>query len=162
MTRPQLDQSAEYWWDELERLLLQLGRLPRAPHVVVGGQPYSWDLGESASYSAGDARCYRQWKASKAAPTQRHSLYQQLYDQLNPLDHVEREAVLARLHLLIGVERTARATNRSLTAEELRLLDRSQLIEIGAHTVNHPQLASLSVQDQTQEIQASKDRLKRF
>lgn len=159
VTTGRLDQDAEYWWDELERVLLQPGRLPRSLHLVVAGRAYAWDLGEAGSYTADQARRYSPWKAWEEAPTMRHTLYRQLYDVLNPLDQVGQAGAMGELRAWAGLERAARPTYRSLSTEEVRSLDRSNLIEIGAHTVTHPNLASLTLQAQAREIQQSKARL---
>lgn len=44
---------------------------------------------------------------------------------------------------------------RALTKDELITLSQSQYIEIGAHTVNHPHLSSLNLNEQTKEITES-------
>jgi len=57
-------------------------------------------------------------------------------------------------------EKTAEGDRgHALTKTELKNLAESSLIEIGAHTVSHPKLSSLSKQAQTDEIEQSKKKL---
>ena len=46
--------------------------------------------------------------------------------------------------------------DRSLTVVELQMLARDGLVEIGAHTLTHPQLSALSREDQQAEIHRSR------
>jgi peptidoglycan/xylan/chitin deacetylase (PgdA/CDA1 family) len=51
------------------------------------------------------------------------------------------------------------ATARALVETELRQLAKSPLVEIGAHTVSHPMLASMPLDAQQYEIEGSKEAL---
>lgn len=156
MPTGRLDLDAEFWWDELERMLLQPGLLPRLLHLAVAGRAYHWDLSEIDRYTADQVQRYGAWKAWETAPTMRHTLYRQLYDLLHALEPAGRAAAVADLRAWAGCEQGSRSTHRSLSVEEMRSLDRSHLIEIGAHTVTHPNLAVLTPQAQAAEIQQSK------
>src|SRR5262249_25579486 len=48
LTAGYLGQDREFWWDELERLLLQAETLPRALSLNINGRTYHWDLGDAA------------------------------------------------------------------------------------------------------------------
>ncbi len=58
----------EFWWDELDRLLLQPGTLPRALRLSVDGHTYQWDLDEAAQYSENASQRHRSWRTRKEAP----------------------------------------------------------------------------------------------
>src|SRR5215218_491100 len=45
-----LGQEREFWWDELDRLLLQPGILPERLNLSINGNSYQWELGEAARY----------------------------------------------------------------------------------------------------------------
>src|SRR5690349_8339449 len=51
----------EFWWDELEALLLQPGELPASLRLQVGGQQHVWELGEAARYSQEQWERHRDW-----------------------------------------------------------------------------------------------------
>jgi peptidoglycan/xylan/chitin deacetylase (PgdA/CDA1 family) len=149
----------EYWWDELDRLLLQPGILPEELCLSVDGEQYRWELGETARYGEEEVRRYRSWRAWKDAPTARHSLYSSLWELMHPMAEPERQEVLAKLRQWSGVEPAVRSEYRTLSPGELVALSQGGLVEIGAHTVTHPSLSALPVASQRYEIQGSKARL---
>ncbi|HEX9107683.1 MAG TPA: polysaccharide deacetylase family protein, partial [Longimicrobiales bacterium] len=93
-------------------------------------------------------------------PTLRHALFEELWTLMRPLTHSARERLMRRLRAWhIMPERRARARARPLAGEEIRKLGAAPLIEIGAHTLTHPLLAALPLEEQWREIEASKRRL---
>jgi peptidoglycan/xylan/chitin deacetylase (PgdA/CDA1 family) len=150
----------EFWWDELERLLLQPGTLPERLSLIVGGATYRWELDEAAHYSEEDSQRHRRWRAGKEAPTLRHHLYRSLRELLKPLTEGERQRVVQELRGWAGAEEAVRPSNRPLSLEEVVALAQGDLIEVGAHTVTHPALRKLPAAAQRDEILGSKTRLK--
>ena len=149
----------EFWWDELVRLLLRPGTLPKSLSLRVGGDRFRWQLADAARYPRAEFRRYRNWSAWKEAPTPRHSLYQALWQQLHPMDEDERESVLDQLRAWANGGSSGSRANRSLSREEAVSLAQGEWVEIGAHTVTHPSLAALPLASQRDEILNSKSRL---
>jgi peptidoglycan/xylan/chitin deacetylase (PgdA/CDA1 family) len=137
----------EFWWDELERLLLQPGSLPETLRLTINSNTYEWRLREAARYS------------EDAYFSQRHSLYVSLWRLLRPLPESERRKIQDELLAWAGAEPAVRSTHRTLSREEVLTLGRGELIEIGSHTVTHPLLSALSPTAQREEIQRSKAEL---
>ncbi|NDJ15896.1 polysaccharide deacetylase family protein [Myxacorys almedinensis] len=153
------NRNQEFWWDALERVFLQPGHLPQRLRLEISGDVYEWDLGEVADYSEADFERDRTWTiytAANADPTIRHSIYRSLSRLCFPLPEPERQNLLTQLASWSGIESTTRLTHRSLSPEEVRQLGDGSLIEIGAHTVYHPPLSTLSATLQQQEIQQGK------
>ena len=151
--------ESEFWWDELDKLFLQPGTLPKTLELSVNGRTYQWELGEAAHYTKADVECHSHWSASgEDNPSARHSLYRSLYELLHPLPD-KRQKVLDELRVWANVEPRGRPTHRSLSREEVFALNKGRLLEIGAHTVTHPFLSKLPVASQRDEIQQSKDYL---
>lgn len=158
----------EYWWDEVDRLLLHSRRLPDRIRLTVAGKPHEWQLGDAASFGSLRAWRTRQWFAWQEPPTPRHRLFMQIWKTLHDAPSVDaREDALQQLRLQAGATAAGRATHRCCTADQLRELaeppnpanpanPNNSLIEIGAHTVLHPSLGHISVQDQRREIFDSK------
>jgi peptidoglycan/xylan/chitin deacetylase (PgdA/CDA1 family) len=146
----------EFWWDELERLLLQPGTVPQTVFLRVIGGVFERYLGESAHYSTDEYRRHRGWRCGSSAPTLRHSLYYSLWKLLGSLGEVERRDVLDQLIAWAGGDAMSRMTHRTLSAAELATLQSGGLIEIGSHTVTHPFLSRLSEARQRDEIRRSK------
>lgn len=146
----------EFWWDELERLLLHPGHLPSSLELEIGGSRHSWNLGDVANYSELDHALHRDWRAgAEPAPTARHKAYWAIHWALLPLAATERDRALAQLRDLAAVPVPADASRRCMSEEQLRDLAAGGLIEIGAHTETHPLLTALTEPDQAAEVRTS-------
>jgi peptidoglycan/xylan/chitin deacetylase (PgdA/CDA1 family) len=134
VTSGALDRMREYWWDELEHLVVEPGGLPSALELRIDETVHRWNLHE----------------------TTRESLLQSVYWLLRPLqDHAQQNA-LEQLRAFRGVEPACRPTHRTITREDVAGLAGDPLIEIGSHTVTHPLLSSQPDLLQRQEIEGSK------
>ena len=131
-----LGQPAEFWWDELENLLLVSPELPDVLHLTTNGKQHTWN-----------------------AMTPRQQVYRDLHRLLRPLPAGEQTAVLAALRAQLNDPPTPRPTHRVLTPDELRALVTGGLVEIGAHTVTHSMLTSLPLEGQRHEMAESKHQL---
>ena len=152
--------STEFWWDELDRLLLQPGTLPRTLRLNIGSHDYSWDLGEDAHYTAAHFEHDLSWNVTQPdSITRRHQLYRALHGLLGFLSFVHREQVLGALRTWAGKESPGRPTHHPLTEVEAIALATGGLVEIGAHTATHPVLSMLTLKEQETEIRRSKQRL---
>jgi peptidoglycan/xylan/chitin deacetylase (PgdA/CDA1 family) len=148
----------EFWWDELERLLLLPPELPRTLSLSIGGDRHEWNLGDAA-VGAGQASSHRGWHVGQRDPSDRHAVYHSIYELLRPVPDAERQAILELVRDWAGAPHEVRATHRPLRVEEVGRLATSRLIEVGAHTLTHPVLGSLHRQAQWAEIRGSKIRL---
>lgn len=158
LTTGYIGHEHEFWWDELDRLLLQPGTLPRVLSLSINGSMHRWELGKAAHYSEETAR-RRRWRAWKDAFSSRRRLYRSLWELLHPLTKGERQKVLNELLVWADAEPAARPAHRPLSLEEVFALAQGELIEIGAHTVTHPALSALPATSQRDEILESKARL---
>jgi peptidoglycan/xylan/chitin deacetylase (PgdA/CDA1 family) len=150
----------EFWWDELEQILLLPGELPGSLSLDVDGHHFYWDLGESSNYTSEDFDLHHAWDANwQKPPTSRQKIYLELHSLLRPLLPAERERAFKRLWEWAGGASSVRPANRSLTPSELIQLVNGELVEAGAHTVTHPLLSALSVDLQRAEIGRSKTKL---
>jgi peptidoglycan/xylan/chitin deacetylase (PgdA/CDA1 family) len=158
----QLENPREFWWDELDRLLLQPGRLPSYLDLTIEHKPHHWDLGAAADYSMAAHQRDRHWNwyvQEQADPGPRQSLYRALYQLLYPLATDQRQAILDQLVTWAGLTVDGRPNYAALSATEVNRLSNGGLVEVGAHTINHPFLSTLPAEVQWQEIQQSKTAL---
>jgi peptidoglycan/xylan/chitin deacetylase (PgdA/CDA1 family) len=153
-----LGHRREFWWDELEKVLLQPGSLPEIFRLTLNGTTHQWHLGERAQYDEEAFQRYRSWKAWEDPPTTRHSLYISLWQLMNPLLEGQRQSVLSEIRDWARYIPEARASHRPLSVDEVRLLE-GNLIEAGSHTVTHSVLSSLPADWQRDEIYQSKKSL---
>ncbi|WP_225892760.1 polysaccharide deacetylase family protein [Nostoc sphaeroides] len=153
VTTGNIGKQREFWWDELERLVLQPQRLPEKFSLKIKTTTHHWEL-DAATCSEDDLKCDRHpWKAK---PGSRLFFYYSIWQLLQPLPESDRLKTLDEISAWAMVEPIARPTHYSLLPEELLALDQGELVEIGAHTVTHPFLSAHSVAFQRHEIQQSK------
>jgi peptidoglycan/xylan/chitin deacetylase (PgdA/CDA1 family) len=131
-----IDGTAEYWWDELERIVFEGAHVPPSFTAIAGGENFSWQI--PAGYGRGET-------------------YNFLYEQLQPLADETRRSLLDLLADRCGPVPEAHANRRPMTFEELRSLAAERLFEIGAHTIRHPLLSARPIEEQYSEIRGSKD-----
>ncbi|MDM8542631.1 polysaccharide deacetylase family protein [Desulfococcaceae bacterium HSG9] len=152
-----LGQAREFWWNELERILLQPGTLPETLEVNIKHEPFCWVLGKDSDYSEDAYQSDCGWIVDLYEyPTSRHSLYFTLHQLLQPLPDAEVYQVMDELLAWSGKKTVPFSINRTLSKKELLLLKQGELIEIGAHTVSHPSLSMLSKNRQQDEIMQNK------
>ena len=157
VTSGHLGRGEEFWWDELERLVLQPGSLPETVRIGVAGRVYAWNLGAAARYTEGEFRRHRGWNVERRGdPNPRQRLYRALHALIRPLAEGERRDVLAQLRARGGGSLLARPTHRALSSEEMVALAAGGLIEVGAHSVTHALLPALPAAGQRDEIRRSK------
>ena len=76
-------------------------------------------------------------------PGPRQRIFRALFGLVHSLPSAERRSVLDQVIAWAGTPAAARATHQILTSEEAVRLAQGDLVDIGAHTMTHPLLASL-------------------
>lgn len=147
-----LDGRREFWWDELERLLLTPGAAPCEIQLNIAGCSLSWNLDVIDSN-------FVEWRAWEPPPTLRHSAYVALYGALSLLPGDVRHTALETLREQTGLLAESRVGYLPLSSDDLRSMTAGQFMTIGAHTVTHPVLAKLDATAQRLEIEGSKQHL---
>jgi peptidoglycan/xylan/chitin deacetylase (PgdA/CDA1 family) len=149
--------GCEFWWDEVERIFLLPGKLPKELSLIINSQEYHRNLGKASEYTEQDYRRFRQWNVLEAEiPTERHTIYLALCKLLRDLPVKQRNAIVSAIRTWSGKPAGRRQTHMALSADEVRQLAAGGLVGIGGHTVNHPVLGSISQEEQTYEIHQSK------
>jgi peptidoglycan/xylan/chitin deacetylase (PgdA/CDA1 family) len=156
VTTGYLGSQREFWWDELERVLLSPGTLPALLELNLGGRTRRWNLRTAAFYADTDWQRDRAWKAPNDPPTARHALYVSIWSALKALPERDQQNVLDELRGWATASPGARATHRVLSPQELVVLKDGDFVEIGAHSVTHPILVELPLQEQQEELRRSK------
>jgi peptidoglycan/xylan/chitin deacetylase (PgdA/CDA1 family) len=146
---------AEFWWDELERIVLCSEELPSRLNIAAGSARYSRQIapqpGSVDEYDPSD-----RWDITKPAVTERQRIYLELREFVLPLSSADRDAALESLRGQFGVEALVRPSHRPLTATELRQLGDGGIVEICAHTRSHQLLAARTPREQADEILGGK------
>jgi peptidoglycan/xylan/chitin deacetylase (PgdA/CDA1 family) len=157
VTTGYVGQDREFWWDELETLLLERNRLPEMLQLKINGGIRQWELGTSSDYDEAACNHYRSWNVSQRKdPGPRQLVYRSLQELLRPMPEREQRKVLNQLRDLAGARSSSRSKSRPLSPAEVIELDKGGLVEVGSHTVTHPVLSGLLPAVQWTEIEQSK------
>lgn len=149
VTTGRLGGTSEFWWDDLERLLLLSNDIPETLRVRADGKVYNLNAEPSRSVR----ETWKNWNVQWAeTPTGRHQTYRFLQRLLKPLDEGTRAKVLRDLAREVNLQEEGRATHRPMTTADLRQLAEGDLVEVGSHTVTHAQLSARPVSEQQREI----------
>jgi peptidoglycan/xylan/chitin deacetylase (PgdA/CDA1 family) len=146
-----VERGREFWWDELERLLLSGGALPARVDLGVGSAEIlgaAWP-GRPASLV---------W--TTRTEDERVACYRALHRLLRGLQPGKRDHLLQALRAACGGDDGARPTHRPLTPGEVARLGKSPWARVGAHGVTHTPFSALTPGAQRAEMEASRDRLR--
>jgi peptidoglycan/xylan/chitin deacetylase (PgdA/CDA1 family) len=163
----------EFWWDELQRLILEPDVVPDSLTVSIGGRRFNWLSNPSKSFSSIFIRMFSRIKPTmvvdepsinSAGPgvgpvnrnPAREFLYRELWKRCSDLQGVERRHVLDELLAWSAAAPVNHTKHRPVSAEELVVLGKGGLIEIGSHTVTHPFLSRLPALLQEDELRKSR------
>jgi peptidoglycan/xylan/chitin deacetylase (PgdA/CDA1 family) len=151
-----VETGREFWWDAVERLFLQPGQLAEIMKVAGAAEPLVLNLAGATDYSEAECRSHWDWRWDDAPPTARHKALAQAWHHLFRLPPAPRDAALAELLGHAGRAEDAIPSRRAMTPAELRALASDPRMEIGAHTVNHPNLTVLDRAAKAEEIEGSR------
>jgi peptidoglycan/xylan/chitin deacetylase (PgdA/CDA1 family) len=131
----------EFWWDHLERLLIDTPELPGTIDLSSMGKDLNWSVSQEAKDNSGTAR---------------HLLYRTIWKALSFLNRNDRASALRQIEQQLKHVPPVRTDRLPVSKDQLRDLARSSIAEIGGHTVSHPFLARLTSEEQKQEISLCK------
>jgi len=154
-----LGHHREFWWDELEWVLLKPGRLPGRLELSISGKRYCLDLGAAVDYSEDDHRRDCSNSAAGLKVGSRISFYLSVWKCLHLMPEADQEKALDHILIWANTETAFRETYRTLRVEEALALERGRLVEVGAHTMHHLSLPAHPVAVQREEIQQGKNSL---
>lgn len=150
-----VDSKQEYFWDELERLILSSDSLPSAIEL-------EHDEGKTLWQINGQGPVKIDWLDLKSPFEPRQKAYWDLLSILAKMNKDGWERSMKSLREQVSADGIARETHRLLTKDELIELAGSKWIEIGSHTCNHVLLAENSEQTQKYEIVQDKVNLEKL
>lgn len=128
----------EFWWHELERLILEA-------------------RSNSVSFTLEDKDFRRSWPTGTAV--ERQAFYHGMVQLMNTVGPERRNNWREQLRHWVQPGEKMVDMHRAMTVDELRLLAGNSCVTIGAHTVTHTRLSSLSKEAQQNEITTSKEHL---
>ena len=160
VTSGYLGRDREFWWDDLERLILLTPNLPDRLELSLKDSVYEWQLEEPAHGSlAGEEPHSHSGTSLVDKAMQRDRVYSELHELLRPLVHEEQEAAVEVLQSQIQPNGKGRPDYRALSSDEVFRLAEGGLVEIGSHSITHPALSVQPSEVQRQEMSGSKQQL---
>ncbi|MBL7952457.1 MAG: polysaccharide deacetylase family protein [Flavobacteriales bacterium] len=130
----------EYWWDELERLLLVNNALPQR-------------------FAFAEDRVRMSWSSDGTTATEHARIaYANQLLIMRALPSGKRDAILEELRVQLGSV-VHRHTHLPMGVEEFKAFAGSPSVVVGAHTQWHPSLAQVDEPEQRAEITRSKEDL---
>jgi peptidoglycan/xylan/chitin deacetylase (PgdA/CDA1 family) len=153
----------EFWWDELERVVLHAPSVPARLTVTLRGSAREWATGVARTMSMEERLGDRSWNVERSDdPTPLHRAFRDIHAMISVATSAEQDAALAdlRQQTASGVE--PRPENLAMSRDGVRDLTAGGLVSVGAHTVTHPVLSSLPADAAADEIRQSKHDLERI
>jgi peptidoglycan/xylan/chitin deacetylase (PgdA/CDA1 family) len=133
----------EFWWDELQRIVLDSS----VERIELTMEPGSLliELGERSSGSMG-------WRPWSAPSGRRQQAYMKLWHAVRALEPRAQAAALMELRAQAGIPLEPRDSHRPMTLDELQALSGSDVVDLGCHTLTHPSLPLQAQSVQRAEI----------
>ena len=138
----------EFWWDEVERLVDCSRNHLLSLHLQFAGKQFPTKL-------------TKPWSKADESKV-RDEFRRRLYHFLLALDSDDRNHALDTIRSWSDAPSDAASPSRAMSFEEMMQLADGELIELGAHTRNHPMLPRLSPGSQRAEIESNKRDLERL
>ena len=140
-----VESGRAYWWDAIEAAVLG-SRLPLRLELPFPEGPRGWSIVDEPM--ARDS-----WTAllGPAQGSRRIALLE-IIAAVKPLDLEARARVLEALSHAAGNDLAVEPDARPMTPQDVTDIARRGTIDIGAHTINHPQLSLLDADQQSNEI----------
>jgi peptidoglycan/xylan/chitin deacetylase (PgdA/CDA1 family) len=136
--------GGRFWWDELAEILQPPLPLPETIRLVAEGRTFERNLPRRIDIKV------------------RKGVVLALYNFIRRLPSDARANAIAQLRNASGTKSDEGSPIRALTQDELHELAAGGLVDIGAHTVTHPFLSTLTEISQKGEIAASKADLEKL
>lgn len=158
VTAGMVGSDEEFWWDDLERLFLTTDLLPAALTLRTAQGDRVLQFGDGARYGEAERRRDAAWSVlDPRDPTARHAAYRILQQVVHGLgSYAQRRAVLIGLAAWSGAGTRGRFSHRIMRPEEVSGLVAGGLVTVGAHTMTHPVLSRLPIEEQRDEIFSSR------
>ena len=131
ITTSMLDSPGEFWWDELEDIIFEKSKKNKEFKIKIKTENLTWKTGNEAQVS---------------------KFYSEIVSILRNSEQDVRRMIIDAIRAWAGVEPGRREDYRAITVDELRKLALHPLMEIGSHTLTHPNLGQISKKAQEHEL----------
>ena len=133
-----------FWWDALASIVLGTHPLPAELELETGPSTFRWSADR------------KQKRAGCISAAERMALTTKIRQYMLELEDGSRAKFAGSLASLVGRPLEADDGSRPMTVDELKRLNTSDLIDIGAHTMTHCSLPTRPESEQAAEIFGSR------
>lgn len=148
--------TREFWWDGLQRALLESGDLPPTLHFPFGNGRHRFTLEQRP----GDRETSAAWRADVEEPnTARQRLFRRLWGAIVVLEPAEQDAAVDHLLDWAGQPLQTPSSRLPLSGEQVAELAAHPLITLGSHTADHASLTDLPPERQHAQITRGRRRV---
>jgi peptidoglycan/xylan/chitin deacetylase (PgdA/CDA1 family) len=158
VTTGYVGQKREFWWDELERILLTTASAPERLELELGGRRRVFST-RTADERRDAYESIRRWLLRMDARGIEQALSSlRSWATLRPIRQAQGRQAQGHPERSRGAsdDGEARPSHRPLGVDELRALAADGLVEIGAHSRSHVDLAAQPLDAQREEIEGSR------
>lgn len=156
-------QPDAFWWDFLARVFLETPKLPETLTLTQEGDVTEWRLGRAAHASPSMLARLARWQADvEPALHPRQKVFLSVWEHIAARSPAGRRQAIAALADWSGVSPIPpeESGGRPVVPAELRQLAASPCIEIGGHTMTHPDLGQISSAQAAKEIAGCREMLR--
>lgn len=152
----------EFWWDELEKIILYTETLPQEIELAIADQVISCKLNDETTLNDDIVTKHIAWKAYESPPaTARCKLFLTIWESLQPLNHDRQQDYLTIIRQWAGCHISARQEYQCMSVDQLKQLSQNKLFSIQAHTATHAALSYHDKNFQSKEIDDNKQFLEK-
>lgn len=156
LTSGMLGQGREFWWDELDGLLLGRAALPSRLSISIDGESRVFEAGAAAAAVEDPVSVARACQPWNAPGNTRLGFHYRIWRALQPLEDSQRRRAMDEIRRQVAAPAGVRDSHRVLTREEARTLAEQPRVDIGAHSVTHASLTARTREQQQHEMTWSK------
>ena len=146
-----IGKQQQFWWDELEAILLHSEQLPSTLNLVVDKQPVVYHL-DAEQLTDDVKRRQTLWHWPEPAPTSQCELYLKLWEKLKPMPYPNIVDLMDQIKTWAQYFPKDISERTAMNITQLNEVSSNKLFSLGLHTQTHPELASHSKDVQSEEI----------
>lgn len=155
ITSGNIGSGQEFWWDELESIILYSERFPNEITYDFNNELIHFKLHGEEVLSEELLQAHKTWNAvNEPAPTTRGRMFLKLWEKMKPLPHEQQQTHLQVFRSWVQ-KHGHRKDYMSMSESQLAEIGKSKYIDIGLHTVFHAALAFHKREHQKLEIDAN-------
>ena len=148
----------QFWWDELEDIILGSQYLPGILSIIINDKPYTFTI-DDIELTPAHIEKQKSWEWPALPPTGRCKLYLEIWEILLPLEFNYIKDAIDYIRRWANYNVTPPKGKLPMTLNQLGMLAGNDLFEIGMHTSTHPALSFHTKEYQRMEIASCKNEL---